>query len=134
LPTFELPVRVYYEDTDAGGVVYYANYLRFFERARTEAMRSLGHGQASLARDHGVLFVVAEAHVRYRRPARLDDALLIMSRVAGRHASFLEFAQEARREGELLCVAEVKIACVDATTFRPTRIPGVLDACLQESP
>jgi acyl-CoA thioester hydrolase len=132
---FLLPVRVYYEDTDAGGVVYYANYLRWFERARTEAMRALGHGQEALARELGVLFVVAEARIRYLRPARLDDEVVVESGIDGRGASFLVFAQRVLRAGELLCEGEFKVACVGVGTFRPTRIPAVLESiCVPARP
>jgi len=133
-PAFTHALRVYYEDTDAGGVVYYANYLRWFERARTEAIRSLGFGQAELARTHGILFVVAEAHVRYRRPARLDDELLIETSLGPRGGSFVTFLQRARRGADVLCEGECKVACVDAASLRPVRIPSVLDPLFAAAP
>ncbi len=125
--TEEMPfrhrVRVYWEDTDAGGVVFYANYLKFFERARTEWLRSLGFGQQQLRAETGAIFVVAGTSVQYRAPARLDDALdvTVTVREAGR-ASML-IAQQAWRDAELLAEGEIRIGCVDAGTFRPTRIP-----------
>ena len=125
--TFTWPVRIYYEDTDAGGVVYYANYLRFFERCRTEWMRKLGFGQSELAAKAGVIFVVASAELRYLRPARLDDELLIDARIAQRAASFVVFEQTALRGHELLSRARVKVACLDARTMRPTRLPETLN-------
>ncbi len=123
---YRWPVRVYYEDTDAGGVVYYANYLRFFERCRTEWLRALGFDQASLARRDGVVFVVASAELRFRRPARLDDALSIEARVQERSAGSMVFEQRALRGAELLCEGRFKVACVDAQSFKPTRLPAAL--------
>jgi acyl-CoA thioester hydrolase len=130
-PGFVWPVRVYYEDTDTGGVVYYANYLRFFERCRTEWMRSLGFGQRELAERDKVIFVVAGAEIHYLRSARLDDELRIDARMAERFASYLVFEQHAWRATELLSHGRVKVACVDAGTMRPRRIPAALGAALQ---
>jgi len=125
---FHHRLRVYWEDTDAGGVVFYANYLKFFERARTEWLRSLGFGQQLLREETGAIFIVADTRVAYRRPARLDDEIdvSVELREAGR-ASML-IAQTARRGGELLAEGEIRIGCVDQGTFRPTRIPtSILD-------
>ncbi len=127
---FRWKVRVYYEDTDAGGVVYYANYLRFFERCRSEWMRELGFGQRELAEREGVIFVVASAEIKYLRSARLDDELQIEARIAGRFASYVVFDQCALRGAEILSRARVKVACVDARSMRPTRIPATLEALL----
>jgi acyl-CoA thioester hydrolase len=129
---YSWPVRVYYEDTDAGGVVYYANYLRFFERCRTEWMRSIGFGQSELVERHGVLFVVAAADIRYIRPARLDDELIIEARIVERYSSYVVFEQKALRASELLSRARVKIACVDARSLRPVRLPAALADLLPE--
>ena len=120
---FRHPVRVYWEDTDAGGIVYYANYLRFFERARTEWLRSLGVEQQALRERTGAMFIVSETTIRFRQPARLDDRIDIT--VAVRHAAraSLQLEQQALRDGELLAASEVRIACVDAPTLRPCRIP-----------
>jgi acyl-CoA thioester hydrolase len=123
-------MRVYYEDTDAGGVVYYANYLRFFERCRTEWMRSMGFGQRELADREGVLFVVAAAEVKFLRPARLDDELLVDARIAERFCSYVVFEQTVWRGAQVLCHSRMKVACVDAQTLRPTRLPPALAAAL----
>ena len=129
---FTWQARVYYQDTDAGGVVFYANYLGFMERARTEWLRARGFSQASLAADPGVLFAVAEAEIRYRRPARLDDLLVISCEpaLAGRVA--IDFRQQVWREregGELLVEGRVRVVCVDAKSFRARRVP---ESVLQE--
>jgi acyl-CoA thioester hydrolase len=120
---FHHTVRVYWEDTDAGGVVFYANYLKYFERARTEWLRSLGLGQQVLRDRAGVMFVVTDARTGYRAPARLDDLIDISVRLAARSAVTMTLAQEARRGATLLAEGEIRIACVDAETFVPCRIP-----------
>jgi acyl-CoA thioester hydrolase len=139
---FRWPVRVYWEDTDAGGIVYYANYLKFFERARTEWLRSLGLAQSELAAQAGLVFVVAEVHLRYAAPARLDDALQIELRVQDFGAASLQVTQQAwltgaqRDEqedaqgapGTLLCEATVRVGCVQAASLRPARIPAEMRA------
>ncbi len=135
--TFIWPVRVYYEDTDAGGVVYYANYLKFMERARTEWLRSLGCGQNELSEREGVLFVVRTVELEYRRSARLDDELRIVSRVDAKGRASLSFRQTVVRAGEpatTLCSGLVGIACVQADSFRPTRIPKSLLAEISGEP
>ena len=129
--TFRWPVRVYYEDTDAGGIVYYANFLRFFERCRTEWLRELGFGQRELAAARGLQFVVARVAVDYRRPARLDDLLAIEARIAELARSYLVFEQRARRGDELLAQATVKVACVDVHRAAPARLPADLVSRLQ---
>lgn len=128
---FHIPIRVYYEDTDAGGVVYHANYLRFFERCRTEWLRVLGFDQGELAQREGVLFVVAAVRVDYLRPARLDDQLVIDARISALYRSSIAFRQQALRGEEPLgeeplCRAEITVVCVDASTLRPTRLPESL--------
>jgi acyl-CoA thioester hydrolase len=123
---FRWPVRVYYEDTDAAGIVYYANYLRFFERGRTEWLRALGIDQRALAVEHGLQFVVASAQLAYLRPARLDDALVVESNVLQRGASFVLFEQRALRGDLTLTTARVKVACVDLARLRPARFPETL--------
>ncbi len=125
-PAFRHPVRVYWEDTDAGGIVFYANYLKYFERARTEWLRALGFGQQALRERCGTMFVVIETRVRYRAPARLDDELQVT--VTLRHAgkAALTLAQQAWRGGTLLADGEVRIGCVDDGTLRPRRIPNEL--------
>ena len=99
---FRIAMRIYWEDTDAAGIVFYANYLKFFERARTEWLRSLGFGQETLRRDAGIAFVVSDTSLRYRRPARLDDVIDVSVAVVHLGQASLEIAQEARRAGELL--------------------------------
>ena len=122
---FEWPVRVYYEDTDAGGVVFYANYLKYLERARTEWLRACGYDQTELVARHGILFAVARLEVRYRQPARLDDRLVVSAEIAQLRGSSITFQQSIVRESddELLCLATVKAACVGADSFRPQRLP-----------
>ena len=121
---FVWPVRVYWEDTDAGGIVYYANYLKFMERARTEWLRALGCDQAHMRARHRLQFVVARANVEFRRPARFDDRLDVDVRVLALRRASVELAQHVRRAGrELLCHAEIRVGCVDIETFRPRGIP-----------
>ena len=120
---YRLPLRVYWEDTDAGGVVFYANYLKFFERARTEWLRSLGVGQQVLRDETGAIFVVSDTHVRYLRPARLDDLLHVTVRLAAAGRASMNITQQAWRDDTLLAEGDIRIGCVDAGTFRPRRIP-----------
>lgn len=122
-PRFTLPVRVYYEDTDAGGVVYYANYLRFFERARTEWLRSLGFGQQALMQAEGLAFAARSAQVDYLKPARLDDELLIVSAIIGLGRAQIVFAQRAERNGDVLVDAKIKIACFDPVRGKAAAMP-----------
>lgn len=123
---FSLSVRVYYEDTDAGGVVYYANYLKFLERARTEWLRSLGYAQQALIEQRGLLFAVRSITLDYLAPARLDDLLAAELRLQRIGRASIEFAQSIRRDGEAkaLCTAQVKVACLEAERFRPAVIPA----------
>ncbi len=122
---FTWRARVYWEDTDGGGVVYYANYLKFMERARTEWLRSLGHSQQELATTHGFVFAVVEAHVNYRRPARLDDELSISCEPVPEGRASIRFKQTIRNAStdQVLAEGEVRVACVDAATFRPRPLP-----------
>ena len=120
---YRLSMRIYWEDTDAAGIVFYANYLKFFERARTEWLRSLGFEQERLRADAGIGFVVTETSLRYRAPARLDDVLDITVRVAHLGQASLAVAQEAWRAGRLLAEGSVRVGCVELGTFRPRRIP-----------
>lgn len=124
-------VRVYYEDTDTGGVVFYANYLKFFERARTEWLRELGVEQSHLARQAKRLFVVHSLNMAYRRPARLDDLLTLYSRVTHLGRASIHFAQRAERDGELLADGQIQICCVDAERLRPAALPDFLRAKLE---
>ncbi len=140
--------RVYWEDTDAGGVVYYANYLKFLERARTEWLRALGFSQYELAQQPGILFAVTNVEVSYQRPARLDDELVVTCELARAGAASLCFAQriyrradapskadapdkaDALESGELLTTAQVRVACIDARTLKPQRLPDFLQPML----
>ena len=120
---FSFPLRVYWEDTDAGGIVFYANYLKYFERARTEWLRALGFGQQALRERTGAIFIVADTHVQYRRPARLDDAIDVSVEVREAGRASMLIAQAAWRGDELLAEGRIRIGCVDQGTFRPVRIP-----------
>ena len=127
--TFNLQVRVYYEDTDRGGVVYYANYLRFFERARSEWLRSLGVNQEQLAAVEGIGFVVARAEIDFRTGARLDDLLSVTVKMAGKKKTYLWLEQDARREDGLVCAAaRLQVACVRLADMWPQPIPEALAA------
>jgi len=121
-------VRVYWEDTDGGGVVYYANYLKFMERARTEWLRQLGHSQAELAEQFGFVFAVVEVKVNYRRPARLDDELTVSCLPVPEGRASLRFKQVIRKGEDTLADGEVRVACVDAKTFRPRALPDFIKA------
>ncbi len=125
VPPHSWPIRVYFEDTDAGGVVYYANYLKFAERARTELLRRAGFDHIRLAKEHGAQIVVRSCAVEYIAPARLDDALEVHSRITTIGGASFMIRQEVFRMETLLAVAVVKLACVDSA-FRPARMPTVL--------
>ena len=128
---FQLPVRVYYEDTDAAGVVYYANYLKFMERARTEWLAALGFPLAEFERQHGVVFVVHRCEIDFLQPARLNDALAVTVEVEHRGASRLVARQQVRRAEAVLTSARVTLACVDTERWRPVRIPAPLALCME---
>lgn len=126
---FSWPIRVYYEDTDLGGVVYYANYLKFMERARTELLRELGVEQDELLRTRNLLFVIAEAKVKYLRPARFNDLLSVTVELYERRGSSMRFRQEIYRDdthAEMLCEGDIRAACLEAGSFKPKRIPKEL--------
>jgi len=128
---FTIPVRVYYEDTDAGGVVYYANYLRFFERCRTEWMRFAGHDQSALAANEGIGFVARKATCEYLKPARLDDELTVGLEVERLTGVRVVFRQHVRRGDEELVTGTVEIACVNMSTMTPAKIPEFLHSKLE---
>ncbi len=130
---FRWPVRVYWEDTDAGGIVFYANYLKYFERARTEWLRALGVQQQALREAEGAMFVVAETAVRYHAPARLDDTLDVTVALAERGSASMRLVQQAWRGATLLAEGDIRIGCVDHGTLRPRRIPRTIQLAL-ESP
>lgn len=132
--TFEWPVRVYYEDTDLGGVVYYANYLKFMERARTEWLRGLGFEQTALARDHGVVFVVSSLTIDYLRPAAFNDELTVTVELEKLGAGQIILKQMVARAAEALATASVRLGCVNTVTFRPVRIPEPVVARIGKSP
>jgi acyl-CoA thioester hydrolase len=125
---FALPIRIYWEDTDAGGIVFYANYLKFYERARTEWLRSLGLEQQKLREQTGGMFVVTQAQVDYHRPARLDDQLLVTARLQASGRASLTIRQQAFLQSpadgpQLLSEASIRIGWVDGASMRPQRIP-----------
>ncbi len=124
---FTWPIRVYYEDTDSGGVVYYANYLKFMERARTEWLRSLGFEQDELRDRDGIIFAVRSASAEYLSPARFNDLLQVITRPAGRGKASFTFEQEIKRDtesGETLCTGIIKVVCLDVTSMRPRPVPS----------
>ena len=125
---FTFPVRVYWEDTDAGGVVYYASYLKFLERARSEWLRTLGVDQVRMMRDERLQFVVVEANVRYHRPAKFDDELAVSVTLESLRGASISMGQEVRRGAELLVSATVRAACLDADTLKPRPLPGILQS------
>ena len=125
LRRFEWPVRVYYEDTDAGGVVYYANYLKYLERGRTEWLRHLGFGQAQLMRDAGIVFAVRHVEIDYLVPACFDDALVVQVEIAALSKVSITFHQRLlRTPDQVLSEAKVKVVCLDKEKFRPVAIPA----------
>jgi acyl-CoA thioester hydrolase len=125
------PIRVYYEDTDAAGVVYYANYLKFLERARTEWIASLGFPISVLESEHNAIFVVNRLEIDYRRPARLGDALNVTLSIVDCRKVRLVAAQDVTRNGQTLASARVVLACIDPRTWRPARIPESMLAPLE---
>jgi acyl-CoA thioester hydrolase len=128
------PIRVYYEDTDAGGIVFYANYLKFFERARTEWLRACGIDQRRLADETGAIFIVRSTALDYLAPARLDDVVKIVSRIERLGRASVDFAQEAWRDGTLLATGAIRIGCVERIRLRPTAIPPPVLAALRDGP
>lgn len=127
---FVWPVRIYWEDTDAGGIVFYANYLKFFERARTEWLRALGIEQRTLRERSGGMFVVSDSQVRYLQPARLDDELFVTAWPRDIGRASMTIRQQAllktQAENILLCEATIRVGWVHATTYKPARIPPTL--------
>ena len=124
---FQWPIRIYWEDTDAGGIVFYANYLKFFERARTEWLRSMGVAQQVLRESHGGIFVVSETTLKYHLPARLDDELLVTASLLERGGASMTIRQQAMRQdggkAVLLCEGTIRIGWVNAATLVPARMP-----------
>ena len=137
MPDFRFPVRVYWEDTDAGGVVYYASYLRFLERARSEWLRSLGVDQAAMLRDERRQFVVVEARIRYHRAARYDDMLQVSVQLDERRGASVVLTQEILRDGpdgERLLSATIRAACLDSDGLKPRPLPPLLASLTGEQP
>jgi acyl-CoA thioester hydrolase len=134
MKVFSWPIRVYWEDTDAGGIVFYANYLKFFERARTEWLRSLGIEQSHLRQTTGGIFVVGETSVRFHRAARLDDELLVTAGVQETGRASLIIAQQAFLLGSqaVLCDGTIRIGWVEAATLKPARIPPIILEALKQ--
>jgi acyl-CoA thioester hydrolase len=120
---FKWPVRVYYEDTDAGGVVFYANYLKFFERARTEMLRSHGFEQDQLIARDNVIFVVRSLNIDYLKPARFNEQISVTAKIIENKKTSLIFEQTITRQNDVLCSGNVRIACLDAQSMRPKPIP-----------
>lgn len=133
--SFVFPIRIYWEDTDAGGIVFYANYLKFFERARTEWLRSLGIQQQALKAQSGGMFVVSETQIKYFSPARLDDLLEVTARTAEAGRASMVLAQQAwltvDGERQLLAEGTIRIGWVDSQTLKPGRIPATILEALQ---
>ncbi len=128
---FIWPVRVYYEDTDAGGVVFYANHLKFFERARTEMLRAMGYEQDELIANEGIIFVVRSVQVDYLSPARFNEQLQVSAKVSLVKKTSLTFEQSITRNDDVLCKGNVRIACLDVQTMRPKAIPETLISALR---
>ncbi|MEO7493773.1 MAG: tol-pal system-associated acyl-CoA thioesterase [Massilia sp.] len=120
---FDWTVRVYYEDTDAGGIVYYANYLKFFERARTEWLRAHEIGQQQMREQHGAMFVVKNVQIDYHAPAKLDDVLRLTLQIDKLGRASVQFVQQAWRDDVLLSTAHVRVGCVDGATLKPRSLP-----------
>ena len=132
-PTLQISVRVYYEDTDAAGIVYYANYFRFLERARTELLRTLGHDQNALMKE-GIAFAVRSATAEFLKPAKLDDLLTVETTVASLGRAQVSFAQRILRDRELLLDAKIRVACIDPARGKPIAMPPVLHQQLSALP
>jgi len=132
MPEYRLPIRVYIEDTDAGGIVYYVNYLKYFERARTELIRSLGVDKTAVMED-GSVFVVTNAAIDYHAPARLDDQLEAVARVVNSGAAIIEFRQSVVRSGIELASGQVRVALTDGTSGKPRRMLEGLRELLTQS-
>ena len=129
---FNWPIRVYYEDTDAGGVLYHASYLKFMERARTECLRGAGFSQDALRQEDNIIFVVKAMDIKFHRPARLDDLLDIQTQIKKTGGASFVFAQEIFKDEHLLCQAQVRIACLNCNNGKPQSIPTRLKAKLND--
>ncbi len=128
---FIWPVRIYYEDTDAGGVVFYANYLKFFERARTEMLRAMGYEQDALMINPGIVFAVRSVQIEYLKSARFNELIEVSAEVIYAKRASLTFEQLITRGDDVLCTSITRIACLDASTMRPKEIPKILQELLK---
>lgn len=126
IKNFSLPVRIYFEDTDSGGVVYHSNYLKFMERARTEWLRSLGIDQRHLKNTEHIMFVVHRIDIQYKLPARFNDDLIVKSELVDIGSSTIMFKQMIYRNNDMLIDATVDVACIDSEKFKPVRIPKTI--------
>jgi len=131
IKTFSLPIRIYFEDTDSGGVVYHSNYLKFMERARTEWLRSIGIDQRHLKQDSHIMFVVHRIDIQFKLPARFNDDLIVKSELKNIGSSKIEFRQMIYRNDEMLIDANVDIACIDSEKFKPVRIPPTIKQTME---
>ena len=131
IKTFSFPVRIYFEDTDSGGVVYHSNYLKFMERARTEWLRSVGIDQHHLKYHAHIMFVVHRIDIQYKFPARFNDDLIVKSELKNIGSSKIEFRQMIYRDEEMLIDANVDIACIDSEKFKPVRIPSTVKQTME---
>ena len=130
---YSFPVRVYFENTDAGGVVYHGEYFKFLERARTEWLRHLGFGHQALGREHGMVFVVTSMAIDFQKAAKLDDNLAVSVRLESLGKVRCVFAQEIRRDDEVLVSARITVACVTGEAFKPVEIPAALRKKMEAS-
>ncbi len=131
IKTFSLPIRIYFEDTDSGGVVYHSNYLKFMERARTEWLRSIGIDQRHLKQDNHIMFVVHRIDIQFKFPARFNDDLIVKIELKNIGSSKIEFRQMIYRNDEMLIDASVDIACIDSEKFKPVRIPPTIKQAME---
>jgi acyl-CoA thioester hydrolase len=131
IKTFSLPIRIYFEDTDSGGIVYHSNYLKFMERARTEWLSALGIDQRHLKQDKHIIFVVHRIDIQYKLPARFNDNLIVKSELKDIGSSKIEFRQMIYRENEMLIDASVDVACIDSEKFKPVRIPPTIKQAME---
>jgi len=131
IKTFSLPIRIYFEDTDSGGVVYHSNYLKFMERARTEWLSAVGIDQRHLKQDNHIMFVVHRIDIQYKLPARFNDNLIVKSELKDIGSSKIEFRQMIYRNDEMLIDASVDVACIDSEKFKPVRIPPTIKQAME---
>jgi acyl-CoA thioester hydrolase len=129
---FEWPIRVYYEDSDAGGIVYHSQYLNFMERARTEWLRSLGFEQTELTAQFGIIFVVRHIQIKFKKPARFNDAIVVRSRLASMGRSRMVFEQAIFRDGQLITEADVEVVCIEAVNYTPVTIPAPIQHSMKK--